>query len=53
MPIPVTFGHEFSGVVTKLGEGVTRLKVGDRVTSETPTIVCGKCEQCLTGQHLL
>ena len=32
---PVVLGHEFSGVVVAVGENVTKVKVGDRVTSET------------------
>lgn len=31
---PVTLGHEFSGVVSELGEGVTDLAVGDHVVVE-------------------
>ena len=31
---PVVPGHEFSGVVTEVGEGVTEFKPGDRVVSE-------------------
>ncbi len=31
------FGHEFSGVVEKVGEGVTNVKVGERVVIETST----------------
>lgn len=53
IPIPVTFGHEFSGTVVELGEGVTGVAVGERVVSETPEISCGKCEQCRTGNTLL
>ena len=29
--VPSGFGHEFSGVVEKIGEGVDNVKVGDRV----------------------
>ena len=32
---PVVLGHEMSGVVVEVGDAVTRLDVGDRVTSET------------------
>ncbi|RUP04049.1 sorbitol dehydrogenase [Jimgerdemannia flammicorona] len=31
---PVILGHESMGVVTKLGEGIKTLKVGDRVAIE-------------------
>lgn len=42
------FGHEFSGTVIKLGEGVTNAKVGDRVAVE-PLIPCGTCVNCKKG----
>ena len=32
---PMVLGHEMSGVVVEVGDGVTRFGVGDRVTSET------------------
>lgn len=48
--LPVTFGHEFSGVVTELGEGVTEVAVGDRVAVE-PLMVCGECDQCKAGAY--
>lgn len=32
---PVVLGHEFSGQVVAIGDQVTKVKVGDRVTSET------------------
>lgn len=51
--LPVTFGHEFSGVVVETGSGVTDYKPGDRVVSETANYICGKCEQCLSGNYLL
>ncbi len=50
---PVITGHEFSGVVTEIGEGVTEWKVGDRVVPETAYDVCGICEPCKTGFYNL
>lgn len=46
---PVTLGHEFSGVITELGEGVTGWEVGDRVVAEPHTLACGKCWLCRQG----
>lgn len=40
-----TFGHEFSGVVEKVGTGVTKFKNGDRVTV-SPGLPCMECEYC-------
>ncbi|UOF91091.1 zinc-dependent alcohol dehydrogenase family protein [Fodinisporobacter ferrooxydans] len=48
-PYPIIPGHEFSGVVVEIGEGVTDFQVGDRVTAD-PTLYCGKCEYCLTNR---
>lgn len=50
---PVVLGHEFSGEVVKVGDQVTKVKVGDRVTSETTFYVCGKCDYCKQGQYNL
>ena len=49
---PFILGHESGGVVTEVGEGVTNLKVGDRVALE-PGVTCGKCEFCKTGRYNL
>jgi (R,R)-butanediol dehydrogenase/meso-butanediol dehydrogenase/diacetyl reductase len=49
---PVTLGHEFSGTVTALGEGVTDLNVGDGVIVE-PYFVCNECAPCLAGNYHL
>ena len=49
---PVTQGHEVSGEITKLGKGVTELKVGQKVTIE-PQVVCGKCYPCRHGKYNL
>ncbi|MGI6781817.1 MAG: L-threonine 3-dehydrogenase [Acholeplasmataceae bacterium] len=46
---PITVGHEFSGQVVNIGSAVTKVKVGDVVSSESH-IVCGKCEFCLAGK---
>ena len=42
-------GHEFSGEIAQLGEGVTNLKVGDRVGVVT-NLYCGKCQDCKEGR---
>jgi 2-desacetyl-2-hydroxyethyl bacteriochlorophyllide A dehydrogenase len=41
-------GHEFSGVIDKLGPGVEGLKVGQRVGAVT-NLFCGKCRDCHDG----
>lgn len=43
-----TLGHEYVGVVTAVGEGVTKIKVGDRVAG-SPASYCGACENCRRG----
>ncbi|MCH1865055.1 2,3-butanediol dehydrogenase [Nocardioides sp. CFH 31398] len=47
---PIVLGHEFAGVVAELGDGVTDLRVGDRVVVE-PYIVCGRCDACQQGRY--
>ena len=45
-PWPVVLGHEGAGVVEAVGEGVSRIAVGDHVAlSWTPS--CGDCPECL------
>ncbi len=41
-------GHEISGNISAIGEGVTGLSVGDKVTV-MPLDSCGKCPACLAG----
>ncbi|MDQ0117876.1 (R,R)-butanediol dehydrogenase/meso-butanediol dehydrogenase/diacetyl reductase [Pseudarthrobacter defluvii] len=49
---PVTLGHEFSGTVAEVGEGVEGLEVGDNVVVE-PYFVDGTCDMCLAGSYHL
>ena len=49
---PNVLGHEFSGVIDEIGEGVTAVKVGDRVAG-IPLIPCMKCEDCQKGNYSL
>ena len=46
--LPLTIGHEFSGLVEEVGEGVTHVKKGDRVCVQ-PTIYEGDCRACKRG----
>ena len=46
---PVTLGHEFSGVVERVGEEVSAVKAGDNVSAEMH-LNCGHCHQCRLGE---
>lgn len=50
--MPVTMGHEYSGVVDVVGRDVTDFKPGDRVISMTVGYACGKCKSCHDGLEL-
>ena len=49
MNLPTVIGHEYSGRVVEVGEGVTKFAVGDRVV-ERPIRGCGECYQCEIGE---
>jgi len=51
-PLPVAIGHELSGEVLRIGNGVSRLREGDRVVVE-PVITCGQCHFCQKGEYNL
>ncbi|QRG66729.1 alcohol dehydrogenase AdhP [Brevibacillus choshinensis] len=51
--LPLIPGHEGVGVVEKLGEGVTSLKLGDRVGIPWLFSACGECDYCLSGWETL
>ena len=48
-PYPLVNGHEFSGVISALGERVDGWQEGDRVAVD-PTLYCGHCYHCLRRQ---
>jgi (R,R)-butanediol dehydrogenase/meso-butanediol dehydrogenase/diacetyl reductase len=47
---PLILGHEFSGIVKEVGDGVNFWKPGDRVTANG-TLSCGVCEACRSGRY--
>ncbi len=49
---PLIPGHEASAVVAGVGDGVTRVKVGDKV-AVSPSHACGRCEYCREGREHL
>jgi alcohol dehydrogenase, propanol-preferring len=51
--LPVVPGHQVVGIVSELGKGVRKHKVGDRVGVMWLYSACGKCEFCKTGQENL
>lgn len=52
VPTPMVIGHEFCGVIDKLGSKDSRFSVGQRVSAEGH-IVCGICRNCRAGRgHL-
>lgn len=48
---PMVPGHEIAGVVSAVGDGVTRYQVGDRVGVGCMVDSCGECEFCKDGQE--
>ena len=52
IPVPMTVGHEFAGVVAATGGEVEGFKPGDRVSGEGH-ITCGHCRNCRAGRRHL
>lgn len=52
IPVPMVIGHEFVGMVEKVGNNVTDFAPGDIVSGEGH-IVCGRCRNCLAGRRHL
>jgi L-iditol 2-dehydrogenase len=51
-PMPAPFGHEFSGVVARVGAGVRDFHLGDELMA-APTAPCGDCFFCRRAQENL
>jgi 2-desacetyl-2-hydroxyethyl bacteriochlorophyllide A dehydrogenase len=47
--LPLVPGHEFAGIVARLGPGVTEWQIGERVTV-CVDVNCGSCDFCLRGE---
>jgi threonine 3-dehydrogenase len=52
IPVPMPIGHEFVGIISKIGENVLDFKPGDLVSGEGH-LVCGHCRNCLAGRRHL
>ncbi|MCW8857945.1 MAG: L-threonine 3-dehydrogenase [Kangiella sp.] len=52
IPVPMTVGHEYVGVIEEIGQEVKGFKVGDRVSGEGH-ITCGVCRNCRAGRRHL
>ena len=52
IPVPMTIGHEFVGVVAAKGRNVHDVEIGTIVSGEGH-IVCGRCRNCLAGRRHL
>jgi threonine 3-dehydrogenase len=52
IPVPMTIGHEFAGVVADVGQEVAGFQVGDRVSGEGH-VTCGHCRNCRAGRRHL
>jgi len=46
---PLIMGHEFTGIISEIGEGVEGWKVGDRIAA-SGNLVCGECRWCRSGR---
>ena len=51
--LPLTLGHEVTGTIASVGEGVAGFDVGDRVGVPWLHWTCGECEFCLLGRETL
>jgi threonine 3-dehydrogenase len=52
IPVPLVTGHEFVGIIEKVGAAVQGYQPGDRVSGEGH-ITCGHCRNCRAGKRHL
>jgi len=52
IPVPMIVGHEYCGIVEAVGDEVTLVKPGQRVSGEGH-LVCGQCRNCRAGREHL
>lgn len=52
VPLNMTIGHEYAGVVAAVGAEVTGFAIGDRVSGEGH-VTCGHCRNCRAGRRHL
>jgi propanol-preferring alcohol dehydrogenase len=51
--LPLVLGHEVTGTIAAIGEGVEDFAIGDRVGVPWLHYTCGECEYCLAGRETL
>lgn len=51
--LPLILGHEITGTITALGEGVTGFAIGERVGVPWLHYTCGVCEYCQSGRETM
>lgn len=49
---PVIIGHEFAGIIEKIGNNKDGLKIGDHIVADN-YLRCGRCIYCKTGRYFL
>lgn len=52
VPTPMAVGHEYVGIVERIGSEVEGLEIGQRVSGEGH-VVCGRCRNCQAGRRHL
>ena len=52
IPVPMTIGHEFVGIIAETGSNVHDFSAGNIVSGEGH-VVCGHCRNCMAGRRHL